>query len=396
VIHFDPYSIEFATDPYPVYKQLRDEAPVYHHEGLNFWAISRYADVVAAHQNNDLFLSSGGVTIEPMPDVGLLIMKDLPEHRWHKNLVTKVFTRERMNAMEPFVRQLCGKLLDRFADGQEFDFVNDFAVQLPLNVISELIGIPEEVRADIHHFANMLLVRGEVNMMDVFAAKVAADKVYLELIQERRARPRDDVITLLMNTELEDDEGVVRKLTDDELANRFMELATAGHETVAKAIPNGAMALNRFPAERAKLLADPSKIPNAVEEILRFDPPSQLQGRTTAREVEMYGVTIPAGVRVMLLTGAATRDERRFDRPDVFDVDRDNDVVSIYFGYGIHRCLGIHLARLEIRVAFQELIGRFPSFEVYPDRATRKVLSNVRGAASLPATLGARTPVLAA
>jgi cytochrome P450 len=225
-------------------------------------------------------------------------------------------------------------------------------------------------------------------MMEVFKAKVAADEVYLRLIRERRANPRDDVITLLMNTEVEDDSGVKRKLTDEELAVRFMELATAGHETVAKAIPNGAMAMTRFPTERAKLLADRNLVSNAVEEILRFDPPSQLQGRTTTRDVELHGVTIPKGVKVMLLTGAATRDERRFENPDVFDVSRDNDVVAIYFGYGIHRCLGIHLARLEIRVAFEELLGRFPDFRVDLDRSTRKVLSNVRGADTLPAELG--------
>jgi cytochrome P450 len=390
MIAFDPYSMEFATNPYPIYKQLRDEAPVYHHEGLNFWAISRYADVVAAHQDNEAFSSAGGVTIEPMVDNGLLIMKDIPEHRWHKALVTKVFTRDRMGAMEGFVRERCVKLLEKAAEKDEFDFVKDFAVELPLTVISEMIGIPEEMRAEAHAFANMLLARGEVGLMEVLQSKVDADKIYLQLIRERRTKPRDDVITLLMNTELEDDAGVVRHLTDDELAARFMELATAGHETVAKAIPNGAMAMQRFPSERAKLLADRSLIPNAVEEILRFDPPSQLQGRTTTRDVELHGVTIPKGAKTMLLTGAATRDERRFENPDVFDVSRDNDMVAIYFGYGIHRCLGIHLARLEIRVAMEELLGRFPEFQVFPERATRKVLSNVRGADTLPCRPGRR------
>jgi len=390
MITFDPYSIAFANDPYPTYKALRDEAPVYHQEALNFWAISRYADVVAAHQDNATYSSAAGVTIEPMPDSGLLITKDLPEHRWHKNLVTKVFTRERMGAMEPFIRNLCVTVLEKAAEKDQFDFVKDFAVQLPLNVISELIGIPEELRPDIHHFANMILARADVDIAAIGAAKLAADRVYMELIRDRRAHPREDVITLLMNTELEDDEGVVRPLTDKELADRFMELATAGHETVAKAIPNGAMALQRFPSERAKLLADRALLPNAVEEILRFDPPSQLQGRITTREVELHGVTIPKGVRVMLLTGAATRDERRFERPDVFDISRDNDVVAIYFGYGIHRCLGIHLARLEIRVAIEELLARFPEFQVFPERGTRKVLSNVRGMDTLPCEPGRR------
>lgn len=382
--------MDFASDPYPVYARLRDEAPVYHHEGLNFWALSRYADVVAAHQDNEAFSSAGGVSIEPQVDPATLIMKDNPEHRWHKALVTKVFTRDRMSAMEPFVRGLCVKLLERAAQKDEFDFVKDFAVQLPLDVISELIGIPEELRGDIHHFANIALLRGDVDINELIAAKEGADRTYAELIRVRRANPRDDVITLLMNTELEDDEGIVRHLTDEELAKRFMELAMAGHETVAKAIPNGALSLHRFPSERTKLLADPSLVPNAVEEILRFEPPSQLQGRTTTRDVELHGVTIPKGAKTMLLTGAATRDERRFGNPDVFDVSRDNDVVSIYFGYGIHRCLGIHLARLEIRVAFEELLARIPDFQVFPERATRRVLTNVRGLESLPCRPGRR------
>jgi cytochrome P450 len=385
MIDFDPYSIEFHTDPYPVYKQLRDEAPVYFHEGLNFYAISRYADVVEAHRDNVTYSSAGGVTIEGSEGGGAaLITKDIPEHRWHKALVTKVFTRERMGSMEPFVRDLCVKLLEKAADKGEFDFVNDFAVQLPLSVISELIGIPEEFRHNIHYFANMMLARGEVDPTEVYKAKVASDETYAELIRYRRAHPRDDVVTLLMTTELEDDSGVVRLLTDEELANRFLELAVAGHETVSKAIPNGAVALQRFPSERKKLLADRGLIPNAVEEILRFDPPSQLQGRTTTRDVELHGVTIPEGMKTMLLTGAATHDERRFENPDVFDVTRDNDMVSVYFGYGIHRCLGIHLARLEIRVALEELLARFPDFEVFPERAGRVVLSNVRGMTGLP------------
>ena len=388
MVHFDPYSMEFASDPYPLYKRLRDEIPVYRHDGLNFWALSRYTDVVAAHQDAETFSSSAGPSIERMPDIGLLIMKDNPEHRWHKALVTKVFTRDRMNSMENFVRERCMTLLERVAEKGDFDFVKDFAVELPLTVISELIGIPEEFRHDIHHFANVMLLRGEVNDSEVMAAKVASDRTYAELIRLRRANPRDDVITLLMNTELTDDQGVVRLLTDEEIAGRFLELAAAGHETVAKAISNGAVALQRFPSERAKLLADRSLMPNAVEEILRFDPPSQLQGRITTRDVELHGVVIPKDSKTMLITGAAARDERRFEDPDAFNVSRDNDLVSIYFGYGIHRCLGIHLARLEIRVAIEELLSRFPQFEVFPERGTRKVLTNVRGYHSLPCSPG--------
>jgi cytochrome P450 len=177
-------------------------------------------------------------------------------------------------------------------------------------------------------------------------------------------------------------------MSDHELAARFLEMAIAGHETVAKAIPNGALAFDKFPDERRRLAADRGLLTRAVEEILRYDPPSQLQGRTTTREVTLHGVTIPAGQRTMLLTGAAMRDPRAFEEPDRFDITRPADVRSVYFGYGVHKCLGVHLARQEIAIAFGELLSRFPDYAVDPSRVTRMVLSNVRGVASLPIRLG--------
>jgi cytochrome P450 len=391
MVEFNPYSPDFAADPYPIYKALRDEAPVYYCEPLNIYALSRYADVVEAHRDFETYSSAGGVTIEGHEAATpLLIVKDMPEHRWHKALVTKVFTRERMGALEPYVRQLAIRLMEQMGERDEFDFVNDLAVNIPLEVISELIGIPEELRPEIHHNSNKVVLRGpDADPMVIYAATRRLNEIYLGLIKDRRAKPRDDVVTLMINCEVADDEGVVRRFTDEELATRFGELAFAGHETVAKAIPNGAMALQKFMDQRRKLVEDPSLVSNAVEEILRYDPPSQLQGRTTTRDVELHGATIPAGMKTMLLTGSATRDERRFEDPDQFDVTRENDMISVFFGYGIHRCLGIHLARVEIRVAVEELLARFPDFELYPERATRSVLSNVRGVSSLPARMGA-------
>jgi cytochrome P450 len=392
MVEFHPYSPEYAANPYPIYKALRDEAPVYYCKPLNFYALSRYADVVEAHRDYQTYSSAGGVTIEGHEALGgnLLIVKDVPEHRWHKALVTKVFTRDRMGALEPFVRNLAIKLIEENGKKDSFDFVNDLAVKIPLEVISEMIGIPEELRPDIHHLSNKSVLRGEgVDMAQVFQAAMQLNQIYLGLVKDRRANPRDDVITMLINAEVEDDEGAVRQMTDEELAVRFGELAFAGHETVAKAIPNGAMAMQRFRDQRQILIDDPSKIHNAVEEILRFDPPSQLQGRTTTCDVTLHGVTIPAGTKTMLLTGSATRDERRFENPETFDVTRENDMISVYFGYGIHRCLGIHLARVEIRVAFEELLSRYPDYEVQIENSTRSVLTNVRGVSTLPARMGA-------
>ena len=391
MIEFNPYSMSFATDPYPVYKQLRDEAPVYHHEPLNFWAISRYADVLEAHRDFQTYSSAGGVTIESMDaGSGLLITKDMPEHRWHKQFITKVFTPQKMGELEPFIRNLVTSLLDKAQDTDEFDFVQEFALLIPLEVISELIGIPAEYRRQIHDLTNKMLDRSEgaVDMMKTMENVGAQMGIYSGIITERRENPRNDPISHLIACEVQDDEGVVRRLTDMELAFRFMELAAAGHETVAKAIPNGAMAFHRFPSERKRVLGGAVPMTQVVEEILRFDPPSQLQGRTTTRDVTLHGVTIPAGVKTMLLTGAATHDERKFENADVFDVTRDPVIDSVFFGFGIHRCLGIHLARLEIKIAFEELFKRFPDFEVDPARATRSVLSNVRGVNTLPARLG--------
>lgn len=393
MINFNPYDAGFANDPYPIYRQLRDEAPVYHCEPLKFWAISRYADVQEAHRDFKTFSSAGGVTIEGLEAMApVLIVKDPPEHIWHKALITKVFTPARMGALESYIRSLVISLLEKAAQQEEIDFVQEFALQVPLQVISELIGIPQDFREEIHRLTNKLISReGGAGLGELGVSMGALNEIYLGLVRERRARPRNDPITYLIEGEVKDDEGVVRRLTDDEMAFRFGELAAAGHETVAKAIPNGAMAFQRFPSEREKLIKNPGLLPGAVEEILRFDPPSQLQGRTTTRDVTMHGVTIPSGSKTMLLTGAAMRDERKFDNPDVFDISRQAPMDSVYFGFGIHRCLGVHLARLELRIVFEELFRRFPSFEVDASRATRSVLSNVRGVSTLPARLGSPT-----
>jgi len=212
--------------------------------------------------------------------------------------------------------------------------------------------------------------------------------MFIELIAERRSNPRDDVITLLMNSAVKDSTGEKRKLDEMEVAFRFHEMGAAGHETAAKAIANGAMAFTRFPDQRKVLNDNPALLTNMVHEILRVEPPSQLQGRTTAEDVTLHGVTIPKGQKVMLLTGAACRDERAFSNPDIFDITRTPDSRSVYFGFGVHKCLGMHLATLEISIAFRELLKRFPNFEVDIDKAQYPILSNVRGPSTLPGRLG--------
>lgn len=382
---YDPYAPENVVDPYPMFKRLRDEAPVYYNAERNFYALSRYDDVCMAHRDVKRFSSAGGVTIEGKEaGLPLLILRDPPDHSWHKALVTKVFTPSRMAGLEDFIRKTAVDLLEAINGKEEVDFVHDFTVELPLGVICEMIDIPRELRRAVHERANAAVIRGENHdEAATRAASIEQLQTFLGLLAERRANPREDVITLLMNTEVKDESGGTRQLNDIEIATHFVELATAGHETVAKAIANGMIALHNFPDQRERLIADPSLIPAAVEELLRFDAPSQLQGRTTTEDVTLHGVTIPAGSKTMLLTGSAMRDERAFAEPDVLDVSRDLDQRSVYFGYGIHKCLGIHLARIEIRVALEELLRRYPTYEVDPARSQRSAMSNLRGVTNL-------------
>lgn len=392
---FDPYAQAFADDPYPTYHHLRDEAPVYHQAPMDFWMLSRYEDVWQAHRDAATFSSAQGVTIERGGPTQLLLTTDAPYHSWAKAMMAKVFSRARMAALDGFIRAKAVALLDAayetYGPDGEFDMVKNFSVQLPLEVISELLGIPQDMRSEIHELSNIFIARGDaVDAQRQMEGAMRLHQIYLELTQARRAAPKDDPVSLLIAIEEEDGQGVRHSMTDEEIARRFMEMGFAGHETVAKALPNGAMAFMRFPAERAKLIADLSLVQSAVQEILRYDPPSQLQGRVTTKAVTLHGVTIPADARVMLATGAAMRDERAFPDPDVFDITRQSDSRTVFFGFGVHKCLGIHLAQQEIAIAFETLMTRFPDWQVFPERATRIVMSNVRGVASLPMVLGRR------
>ena len=383
---YSPFDQDIVHNPFPAYRALRDEAPVYHNEQVGFWALSRYDDVVAAHLDTDVFSSTEGVTIEGI-DRGMpfLIVKDPPEHTWHRKIAARMFTPRRIAALEPFVRTTAARLLDQVADADEFDLVEHFSFRLPLDVISELIGIPGSERERIHRLSDRLVARDEGLTVsdDAALASMELAQIFSDLVSDRRRNPGDDVITMLMNTEVEDDNGNVRSLDDNELASRFLELAFAGHETVAKLIPNGVIALSWYPDQRRELVADPGLMANAVEEMLRWDPPSHYQGRWTTRDVEMHGTVIPEGQRVILITASAVHDERKYPDPELFDIHRDIDR-HVSFGLGRHLCLGPSLARLETIVAFEELLKRFPDFTFDETGVERAYSSNVRGLAKLP------------
>jgi cytochrome P450 len=386
MVEYNPFNHQHVDDAFAIYEQLRNEAPVYHNEELDFYALSRYDDVVNGHLDVETFSSGKGVTIEGI-DAGspFLIVKDPPEHSWHRKIVSRVFTPRRISGLEPFIRARTSELLDEAQEKGRFDLVEDFSFRLPLDVISELIGIPVEHRDTVHELSEQLAHRDgtEVAPEAAFEASAKLVELLTGLVRERRKNPGDDVISLLINTEVVNDDGESWQLPDDEIGYRFLELSFAGHETVAKLIPNGAIALHRWPDQRRELINDPALMPNAIEEMLRWDPPSHYQGRWTLRPIELHGTVIPEDRRVILITGSAVRDERKYPDPATYDLHRDIDR-HVSFGFGRHLCLGAALARLEMRIAFEELLGRFPDYEVDEANAQRAYSGNVRGLATLP------------
>jgi cytochrome P450 len=394
MVEYNPFSRAVADNPFPVYRRLRDEAPVYHNEEVGFYALSRFDDVMNAHLDPVTLSSAHGVTIEGI-DEGqpFLIVKDPPEHTAHRKIVSRVFTPRRIGALEQFIRARAGELLDRVRDQAAFDVAADFSIRLPLDVISELIGIPSSLRDEVHVLCDRITTRqeGSTDYEDALAANIDLHRLLTGLVKDRRARPGDDVISLLIASPIPLDDGTERAMDDDELAFRFLELAFAGHETVAKLIPNGVIALAWYPDQRRELVADPGLMAGAVEEMLRWDPPSHYQGRWTTRDLELHGATIPAGNRVILVTGSAGHDERRYPEPELFDLHRDVDR-HLSFGFGAHLCLGAALARLETRVAFEELLARFPDYTLDEASAVRQYSGNVRGLEHLE-IVPERTPV---
>jgi cytochrome P450 len=382
---YNPFDHVTVDNPYPVYRRLRDEAPVYHNPDVGFWALSRYDDVLAAHLDAATFSSAHGVTIEDQGPGAFLITKDAPQHTWHRKIVSRVFTPRRVSGLEPFIRRTARDLLDRVSGDGRLDAVAEFALLLPLTVIGELLDLPADYRHEVHVLSDKLAARtGEPVLPDeAQRAFTELRQLYLQLVTERRRRPGDDVVSLLITTAVEDDEGDSRMMSDDEIADRYLELGFAGHETVTKLLANAIVGLAWYPDQRRELIADRSLLPNAVEELLRWDPPSHYQGRWTTRPVEMHGTTIPADVRVILITGSAGHDERRFADPELLDLHRQVDR-HVSFGFGSHLCLGAALARLETRVALDEFLDAFPDYDIGESGVVRAYQSNVRGLQHLP------------
>lgn len=390
-VEFDPFSSVFFDDPYEMYRRLRDEAPAYYSERYRFWALSRYGDVCAAHRDWETFSSAHGVDLSTLSkDESLsfesIIMMDPPRHDRLRALVSRVFTPRAVAALEPMVSEVIASFLDGLDGRDGFDAVAEFSGPFPVEIISRMLGVPEPDRQQIRHWLDIGLHR-EPGRMDPTPEGVKAmleqGAYFYGLVGEKRKRPGDDMLSRLTEVEVDRGDGVMTRLSDVEIAGFAVLLGGAGAETVTKLVGNAVVLFARSPDQWRKVLDDPAKVAPAVEEVLRYLPPSQYQGRFSVRPSEIGGVTIPEGYPVLLVTGAATRDERAFEAPDRFDIDRPPSL-AIGLGYGIHSCLGAALARLESRVAITQLACRWPHYDIDEDGLRRVQMSNVAGYSNVP------------
>jgi cytochrome P450 len=383
VVRFNPYAYEFHDDPFPVYRRLRDEAPCYHDDDLAFWALSRFDDVVAALHDPGTFCSRHGITLEPGNPLPMLLTTDPPGHTLLRRLVSRAFTPRRIAALEPSIRALSQHYLDALPDAGTIDVISDYAAPLPMDVISNMLGVPREDQQQLRIWSDALLYRDE-GVPDVTPAGIEAAthlyKYFSAFVADRRAHEAGDDFTAALIAAEPDGEA----LTHEQVVGFLFLLIIAGNETTTKLLGNCLLALQRFPSERKKVLADFGRIADAVEETLRYEGSTQLMARTTARDVVVHGEHIAEGSKVLLLLGSANRDERVWQHADVFDIDRPWPTHHVGFGHGIHVCLGAALARLEMRVSLEELLGRFPGYEIDEDGLERVHSGNVRGYSRMP------------
>jgi cytochrome P450 len=389
-MELNPFSYDFHENPYPIYRWLRDHAPVYRNDALNFYALSRYDDVLAAILDHDAYSSAKGTVLEIKPEMieqfPIILFMDPPRHTRLRKLVSHAFTPRRMAALEPTVRALATDYIDRMLDQGSCDFIRDFAARLPIEIISTMVGVPPSDRDLVRELTDTALHR-EPDRPEFPDSALAANAQLVQyfsgLVAERRKQPQDDMTSLLIDAEVESESGEKERLTDFEIVAFCGLLSGAGNETVTKLLGNAVVLLARHPDARADLVRDFERIPDAVEEILRYWTPAQYTMRTLLRDVTVHGQTMPRDARVLLLLGSATRDEREYADADAFDITRKVPT-QIAFGYGLHHCLGASLARLESRVSLEELHRRIPEYEIDESRLERVHMSNVHGFASVP------------
>ena len=390
-IHFDPYEVELIADPYPMFARLRDEAPLYHNAEYDFFALSRFADVTKALVDHNTFSSARGAILELIKanlDIppGMLIFEDPPIHDVHRKLLSRMFTPRRIAALEPMIRQFCAELLDPLVGSGRFDFVTDLGALMPMKVISMLLGIPEDDQVYIRDRGNAQL-RTEAGKP--MKTGLSVGEQFAAYIEWRAEHPSDDIMTDLLNVEFVDETGTTRRLTREEILVYLNVVAGAGNETTTRLIGWAGKVLAEHPDQRRDVVQNPRLIPQAIEELLRYEPPAPHTARYVTRDVRLYDQTVPEGNVMMTLLGSACRDERQFG-PDAgqFDIHRAARP-HLTFSVGAHFCLGSALARLEGRVALEEILKRFPEWEVDMTNAKLSPTSTVRGWESVPALVSA-------
>ena len=391
-VYWDPFDREIARDPYPIYARLRAEAPLYYNERHDFYVLSRHDDIDRALTDWRTFSSARGPILEVIKanvqiPPGTLLMEDPPVHDIHRSLLGRVFTPRRVAAIEPQVRDFCTRCLDRLVGVEGFDVMNDFANEVPMRVIGMLLGIPEADQLTIRKRADAKLRTEPGKQMKVSQGALMDADLFAQYVDWRAKHPSDDLITELLNAEFEDETGKVRKLSRVEILTYVTVLAGAGNETTARLIGWLVSVLANHPDQRAELVDDPRRIPNAIEETLRFEPTGHGLARYVAADVELYGEKVPAGSAMSLLVASANRDDRRWADPDRFDIHRKISQ-HLTFGLGTHYCLGASLARLEARIALEEVLTRFPRWEVDWDHVALSSTSTMRGWETLPIRVG--------
>ena len=386
-LHYDPYAYEVHEDPYPLYRRLRDEAPVYRSETLGFFALSRHADVLAAFKDAETFSNRNGVSLDAdafhaNADTTMsFLAMDPPRHTRMRALVSRGFTPRRVFDLEGHIRTLAVRYLDECTQRGGCDFIADFSGRLPMDVVSQLLGVPEADRDLLRGWADAVVHRddGVVGLPASAAAAALRMLQYFQIhVAERRKRPLDDLTGALLEAEIDGD-----RLTEREILGFLFLMIVAGNETTAKLLANALYWLWRNPEQRDRLRADAGLIPSWVEETLRYDNTSQALARIVTRDVELHGTRLREGDKLVLLIGSANRDERVFEDADRYDLLR-NTRASLSFGHATHYCLGAALARIEARVALEEVWRRFPDYDVDPDGLVRVHSVNVRGFAALP------------
>lgn len=390
-VYYDPFDFDIDDDPYPIWKRLRDDAPLYHNDKYNFFALSRYEDVSRELMNFDTYRSGRGTTMDIIMsgiDVppGVILFEDPPIHDVHRHVLSKVFTPRRMEAIEPLTRAFCARALDPLVGSGRFDFVEDLGAMVPMRTIGYLLGIPEDDQEAIRDRGGSQLTLKEGTFRAVPQDLLEhSHEMFSNYIDWRVEHPSDDLMTQLLNAEVDDD-GATRRLTRSEVLLYTSMIAGAGNETTTRLIGFIGQLLAEHPDQRRQIVADPSLIPMAIEEVLRYEAPSPVQARYVARDVECRGTMISEGSIMLLLNGSANRDERRYPDGERFDIHRGATHLS--FGHGLHFCLGSALARMQARVAMEEVIKRWPEWEVDYANASKAHTSSVRGWAKLPVITG--------